>query len=195
MPRSWLAVAFLFVLAVVSQARADTLFVYDLSGPAYLGSGLSGSITFEGNPGDAVPLLDSPAVHSFSFTMDGFVTWTNAATILSDNAGFNGTLGDNTLVADSGEWDIFSQPVSNVPLYLFGYDDSSRYGERWGWCHPSGGPCGEIGFSWSLTLASQTVIASPEPNTAETTLSALGLLSVGVWVRRWRGNFRRKMAF
>ena len=106
----------LAVFALAPAAHATSIYVYNLSsGPSYQGSGVSGSITIEGNDGAALPLLDSASVLSWNFTVDGFVHWfSSTADVQANNLSFNGTLGDTTLQGTSGQWQVYFDPAERI---------------------------------------------------------------------------------
>ncbi len=166
-------------MMLAPAAVAEITFVYDVtSDGGYYHSptpSLTGSITFEGNVGDGVPQLGAIA---FQFTVDGGPTWNDTdSTFPIDSITFNGTLGSATLTATSGGWQIEDPSESNADLYLLGTPDGSRYGETWGWCIPGSAACGDFGYSWDLTLASETS-STPEPATAGFVLGGLAVFCV-----------------
>jgi hypothetical protein len=191
-PKFLLPVFLAVLMAVTSlTARADTVFVYDLSSdpgldnsPGY--SALSGSITLTGNPGDAFPLLDGAGVTGFSFTMQPYAsssyiyfTWTNSDTISQDNVTFDGTLGASTLTPVNGQWQIGYNNGNDWELYLASPLDSF---EGVSWILTENGNYSQYGESWTLTLASETSSA-PEPATFYLLLCPLGVLALWRWRR------------
>lgn len=171
------AIPALAVFALAPAAHATSIYVYDLSsGPSYLGSGVSGSITIEGNNGATLPLLDSASVLSWNFTVDGFVHWdSSTAQVQANNLSFNGTLGATTLQGTAGQWQIYYGPQSNAYFVLYG-QPGPPFSERWGWC-TSTQNCGDVGYDWKLTLASATPEA-PEPSTAALLMGAVAAFGV-----------------
>jgi PEP-CTERM motif len=181
------AVAILLALAPLS-AIASTIFVYDLTSDGSNNGGtdpaLSGSITVVGDPGDTFPALDSVAVLGFNFNMDGFLTWTNSNTVVSDTVGFNGTLGAATLSPLTGVWVVDAPPPGQGDLDLYSpASPGAEFGQLWDWSQ--NGAIGDAGFSWSLVLASETASA-PEPSTGYMLLAAAGLAGLLRWMQHRR---------
>ena len=180
--------AFFTVLALAffglaSSASAAAVFVYSLTSDGSHNDGtnpaLSGSITVMGNAGDAFPLLDSAAVENINFELDGFMNWSNGdATVVSDDAVFNGDLGAATLTPSSGDWQLVQNSAPNF-LNLYSSFDNANLGELWSWTNGPG--TYDLGYSWSLTLQSETDLA-PEPASAYLMLA--GLAAVPAWLRR-----------
>lgn len=186
---NFLGTAAIMMMLAPAAAVASTTFVYDLTSDGSHNGGtdpaLTGSITFDGNIGDAVPQLGAAGVTSFQFTVDGDATWNNTdSTFPADSMGFNGTLGSATLNGTSGNWQIEDPPESNADLYLWGQPNSNQFDELWGWCVPGVQyDCGDLGYSWGLTLASETSDA-PEPATGGLVLGALAVFCAGRGLRK-----------
>jgi hypothetical protein len=85
----------------------------------------------------------------------------------------------------SGEWQVFYGPESNGYLALYGHS-GPPFDEKWGWCN-STQTCAEVGYSWQLTLASETPEA-PEPTTAVLLMGVL--LAFGVRRVGWKADGR-----
>jgi hypothetical protein len=178
-----LGLAAILIAVVPLSALANTTYVYNLtSSPSEVlggtNSALSGSITVTGTDGGAFPLLDSASVVSFTFILDDSLTWAssgpNSASIFADSVGFDGTLGDATLSAVSGQWGLANAPGN---LYLaYPPDSGGSLGAAWEW--DENGIPGDAGTSWSLDLS------TPEPASGNMVLCALGVLAVWRWKRR-----------
>ncbi|HVW08039.1 MAG TPA: hypothetical protein VHC90_05625 [Bryobacteraceae bacterium] len=193
---TWICILPVFsILALAPLANADSIYVYDLSAGAGISGYIGGTITIEGNNGDAVPLLDSADVLSFDFYYQGTVnaatrtTWDSASSTLqylSDSMNFNGTLGDTTLQGTSGLWEVLDPPKANAAFYLFGQPRDTNFGEYWGFCVPNTLACADTGdyhVHWTLTLDSVTDNPLPEPGTVWLGLGAAAVFCVRRLIR------------
>jgi hypothetical protein len=168
------------LLMFALAAHAESIFVYSLSTSGNARSGATGTITILGLDAETVPLLDSSAVLSFHFEVDGFVPYDSgraSMTIPHDNLAFDGTLGAATLHGTSGLWEMFDPPEANTPLDLAGQPNSGIFNSRWFDCVPGTSACLDFGSGWALTLQSETVVA-PEPSTKWFGFGALGAFAI-----------------
>lgn len=182
----------LAAFALAPLAYADSIYVYDLSSQVGDHGSMAGSITIEGNGGDAVPLLSSADVVSYNFFYTGpggfdVNSANNNVHAVSDAMNFNGTLGATTLQGTSGTWEITSGPAGSLALFLFGQPRLTNFGEYWGICRVDAPlACYDSGFyqeHWTLTLSSVTDNPAPEPGTVWLGLGVMAAFCVKRAVR------------